>query len=111
MQKSTNAALNGEGSALSVVSPVARSSGVRSSVTGGVEPPFKVSLIYAVPLSDGSVVGRHCTLYVHIFATVDKLDEPGSVMGRFESNLDIALVSVSCFVPEGDLSTVFLICS
>jgi len=111
MQKSTNLALNGEGGAISVLCPVGRSSGVSSSVTGGEEPPFKVGLVDFIPLSDWSVVGRHCSLHVHIFATVDKLDKPGSVMGRFESNLDIGLVSVSGFVPKGDLSTVVLISS
>jgi len=40
VQESTNLALNGQSRALSVMSPVGRSSGVSPSVSGGVEPPF-----------------------------------------------------------------------
>jgi len=58
-------------------------------------------------LGDRGVVGVGRN--VKVFVTVGETDEPEIISGRFESDLEISLVSVGALVPGGDGRSVVIV--
>jgi len=66
-------------------------------------------LVDTIPLSDRGIVGSSTTLDVHALATVNETNIPVLATSRLESNLEVSLVTMGCFVPGGAWAAVFVV--